>query len=428
MSTRLLLLTSILAMVLVPDALVAQTAADCDYDGSGKMDFGDFVLFAQAFGKQQDQEGYNAACDLDGGGKVDFPDFVLFARLFSETVSVRPATHSVTGRVMESIRGLGNVNVRLKGDAQVWASTEDDGTYIFEGLQNGDYTLIPSSKTHVFLPDSLTVTLSGSDLSGLDFVARQSPFTVRLSSTAKMVLIWIKPGSFLMGSPSDEDSRWFDEGPQHKVTLTRGFYLGKHEVTQEQWHAVMGTAPWSGDANVKEGSNYPASHITWHNAQNFIAEMNNAASDSLYRLPTEAEWEYACRAGTTTSWSFGEDGSKLRDHAWYWIVPGNVQAPPVVEDYPHAVGDKRPNPWGLYDMHGNVWEWCLEHQGLYPNAAEVDPLPPGTGRAHVVRGGAYHLLPPYTRSAKRYGLSPWIDTDQYARKSGVGFRVLMLDK
>jgi formylglycine-generating enzyme required for sulfatase activity len=126
--------------------------------------------------------------------------------------------------------------------------------------------------------------------------------------------------------------------------------------------------------------------------------MNHDAADSLFRLPTEAEWEYACRAGTTTRWSFGDDQTRLRDYAWYWIVPGNVQAPPVVEDWAHAVGDKRPNPWGFYDMHGNVWEWCLEHQGLYPDAHEVDPMVPGIGNDHS------------------------------ARPSGVGFRVLMRDR
>ena len=418
----------LLTVIVFPAPSPCQTTANVDLDDSGKVDFNDFVLFAKAFGKQTGQEGYDASCDLDGSGKVDFPDFVVFARLFSETASIQPATYSLSGLVTEYVHGLGDVLVTLRRENETWKRTEDDGTYTFEGLQRGEYTLIPEHKAYAFFPDSLTVTLSNSNLSGLDFVARQSPYTARLSSSVEMELIWVNPGSFPMGSPSDERNRQSDEGPQHRVTLTRGFYLGKYEVTQAQWQAMMGTAPWSGDDNVMEGPNYPASNVTWYGAQSFVAEMNDNASDSLYRLPTEAEWEYACRAGTTTSWSFGEDGSKLRDYAWYWIVPGNVQAPPVMEDYPHAVGDKRPNPWGFHDMHGNVWEWCLEHQGAYPNAAEVDPMGPGTGKAHVVRGGAYHLLPHWTRSARRYGLSPWIDTDTYARHSGVGFRLLMRDR
>jgi formylglycine-generating enzyme required for sulfatase activity len=264
----------LLTAILFPSPSICQTATGADIDASGEVDFADFVLFAQAIGKQTGQEGYDASCDLDGSGKVDFQDFVEFARLFTQTASLQPATYSVSGQVTEYMKGLGNVVVRLKGAHMASTQTGDDGTYAFEDLQDGDYTLIPYRKTYVFEPDSLTFKLSGSDLPGLDLVARQSLYTVRLSSTVKMELIWVRPGSFLMGSPEDEPDRTTDEGPQHRVTLTRGFHLGKHEVTQAQWQALMRTVPWSGEDNVQVGPNSPAVNVTWYNAQSFIAEMN----------------------------------------------------------------------------------------------------------------------------------------------------------
>jgi len=134
---------------------------------------------------------------------------------------------------------------------------------------------------------------------------------VDLPGGATMAFVWIEPGTFTMGSPSSEPGRWDDEGPQHEVTISRGFYLGKFEVTQGQWQAVMGTRPWAGESYVRENPNHPAVYISWNDVQAFIQKWNEAAEDSLYRLPTEAEWEYACRAGSVTRWSFGDDESQL---------------------------------------------------------------------------------------------------------------------
>ena len=127
-----------------------------------------------------------------------------------------------------------------------------------------------------------------------------------------------------MGSPDTEPGRWLAEGPQHEVTISQGFYLGKFEVTQEQWESVMGTAPWPGQIFVQPNPLHPAVYISWNDMQAFIERLNEAAGEELYRLPTEAEWEYTCRAATTTRRSFGDEESQLADHAWYVTTAGDA--------------------------------------------------------------------------------------------------------
>jgi formylglycine-generating enzyme required for sulfatase activity len=218
--------------------------------------------------------------------------------------------------------------------------------------------------------------------------------TVKLLGGAMMEFVWIEPGTFLMGAPETEAGFSAGEGPQHEVTLTEGFYLGKYEVTQAQWESVMETRPGGG----ADGGQRPASSFSWASSQQFIHRLNHAAEDSLYRLPTEAEWEYACRAGTTTSWSFGNDESQLGDYAWF---TGN-NTPSGTKD----VGSKHPNPWGLYGMHGNVSEWCQDWSASYWDVAMIDPSGPPTGSYRVVRGGSYGSQTRYTRSAYRGASTP----------------------
>ena len=149
-----------------------------------------------------------------------------------------------------------------------------------------------------------------------------------------------------MGSPDSDDLAGEYEKPQHEVTISKGFFLGKFPVTQGQWEEVMGSNP-----SFVKGTYRPVSWVSWYDVQEFITKLNDTAGKKLYRLPTEAEWEYACRAGTTTRWSFGDDVSKLKEYAWY------------VESIPyglHDVAKKLTNPWGLYDMHGNVSEWVQD--------------------------------------------------------------------
>ena len=220
--------------------------------------------------------------------------------------------------------------------------------------------------------------------------------TVDLPGGATMEFVWIEPGTFMMGSPASEEDR--NEGPQHEVTINRGFYLGKYEVTQGQWESVMGTTPWSVEKRVQSNPQHPAAYISWDDMQEFIQQLNETAGAVLYRLPTEAEWEYACRAGTMTLWSFGEDEGQLGEYAWY----RDNNSP----DGTKAVGQKRPNPWGLYDMHGNVWEWCQNWWGSYTSDSQVDPPGPASGSARVLRGGSFVHPAQHVRSAHRFYIAP----------------------
>ena len=226
----------------------------------------------------------------------------------------------------------------------------------------------------------------------------QPPIAVELASGVRLDMVWIEPGAFTMGSPLGEPGRNDDEGPQLEVRLTRGFYLSQCEITQRQWTAVTGERPWSRHAGeVEEGADRPAAYISWEDVQEFIATLNAAAGAEVYRLPTEAEWEYAGRAGTKTSWSFGNAQKELDRHAW-WADNGRLAAQPV--------GLKAPNPWGLYDMHGNVWEWVGDWLGAYPGGPQTDPQGPPEGTARVFRGGSFKDAALLSRSAQRCWNAP----------------------
>ena len=213
----------------------------------------------------------------------------------------------------------------------------------------------------------------------------EGEITVELPGGETLTMVWIEPGTFTMGSPSSLPDRLSHEGPQHKVTISQGFYLGKYELTQGQWESVMGTTPWSGQDDVQENSNHPAVYIGWADVGVFVRRLNDATGEAIYRLPSEGEWEYACRAGTTTRWSFGDDESQLGEYAWY-----SENALDVGLEYAQPVGTKLPNPWGLYDMHGNVWEWCQDWYGRYPSVSLIDPTGPVTGSYRITRGGAFN--------------------------------------
>ena len=206
-----------------------------------------------------------------------------------------------------------------------------------------------------------------------------------VTNSIGMELIELPAGKFTMGSPEDEKDREEAEA-QVSVTLTKSFTLGKTEVTQGQWQSVMGTEPWTGQKNVQADKDCPATYVSWGDATEFckrLTDLERAAgtlkADEEYHLPTEAQWERACRAGTETAFSFGDDESKLGEYAWF---DGNAKK--VAERYAHKVGLKKPNPWGLYDMHGNVWEWCSNWYGTLPGG--TDPVGPEEGSSRVGRG------------------------------------------
>jgi formylglycine-generating enzyme required for sulfatase activity len=232
-------------------------------------------------------------------------------------------------------------------------------------------------------------------------------------------LVWIAAGEYLLGSPVEERERDLDEGPETRVVLTQPFWLGKREVTQAEYKAVMNTNP----SHYIDDPKHPVEKVSWREAMDYCRKLTqlHAAAGQIppnyaYRLPTEAEWEYACRAGTTTRFSHGRDDGYLQldEYAWF---SGNSSSTT------HPVGTKKPNPWGLYDMHGNVLEWCLDSwKGDYPGGTvtnAVPSVPSAEGWLHVARGGSWLYDAKFCRSANRdaYGTGN--------RCSDLGFRIVL---
>ncbi|MBI5687603.1 MAG: formylglycine-generating enzyme family protein [Verrucomicrobia bacterium] len=237
------------------------------------------------------------------------------------------------------------------------------------------------------------------------------PLTLDLGKGIKLELAWVAPGEFDMGSTIGGD----DEKPVHQVKFTKGCWMGKYEVTQEQYEAVTGKNP-SGYKNPRN----PVENVNWFDAVAFIVQLNGMGilpAGVACRLPTEAEWEYACRAGTTTRFYSGNTESDLARIGWYGasrvlLYGGNAGK------HPHAVGEKEPNKFGLYDMIGNVWEWCSDWYGPYHGGGAVDPTGPATGVKRVRRGGAFPNAQGFLGSAAR-GASAPLD-----KVSAFGFRVV----
>jgi len=245
-----------------------------------------------------------------------------------------------------------------------------------------------------------------------------------VANSIGMKLVHVPAGSFMMGSSDsaaqlakdygeDMGDYFTDEFPQHEVCISKGFWMGQTVVTQGQYKSVMNAQPWSGRSGVKESANNPAVYVNWDDAAAFCRKLSEQEGET-YRLPTEAEWEYACRAGTTTRFSFGDSDSSLGDYEWF---DGNAYD--VDKDYAHSVGQKKPNPWGMYDMHGNVCEWCLDSYAAdyYSKSPESNPQGPDTGSRRVCRGGSWNDTPQICRSAARGYSTP------SSRSSNLGFRV-----
>jgi len=233
------------------------------------------------------------------------------------------------------------------------------------------------------------------------------PAGMEVTNSIGMKLRLIPAGEFMMGSPGTESDREDDE-TQHRVTITKPFYLGETEVTQEQYEKVMGTNP----SEFKDPQN-PVETVSWDDAVEFCRKLSAMPAEKTkgyeYRLPTEAEWEYACRSGTTTAYGFGDDASRLGDYGWFEDNSGSKT---------HPVGEKKPNGWGLYDMHGNVYEWCQDRYGNYPSGSATDPTGATSGSDRVLRGGSWFNYAGYCRSASRHWLTPVYRSDD------LGFRVL----
>jgi len=242
---------------------------------------------------------------------------------------------------------------------------------------------------------------------------RLSPYPfveLELAEGVVTVLRWIPPGRFLMGSPNDEPGRWEDEGPQHWVTLTKGYWLADAPCTQAEWKAVMGTTP-----SHFKGPDRPVEQVSWEECQQYCEKLRARFPAVPARLPSEAEWEYACRAGTTTAFNDGSactqpegNDPALAKLGWFDKNSGGET---------HPVRKLAPNQLGLYDMHGNVWEWCQDWFGNYVAEEQVDPAGAGEGRERVLRGGSWGLRALYCRSAFRNGGRPSL------RFPDLGFRL-----
>ena len=204
-----------------------------------------------------------------------------------------------------------------------------------------------------------------------------------LGQDVSLEMVLIPAGTFVMGSPESEEDR-NDNEVQHLVTLTQPYYMGKYEVTQEQWKAVKGKNG-KNPSEIK-GAKLPVTNVSWNDCQKFIKKLNSI-TDGGYRLPTEAEWEYACRAGTITAYSYG---NSLTEN------DTNIGGESI-----KSVGSYKPNAFGLYDMHGSVMEWCEDWYAEYTTGAATDPKGPVKGKDRVYRGGAFNLYKSLSRSSHR---------------------------
>ena len=236
------------------------------------------------------------------------------------------------------------------------------------GVKNGDYLRLVGKAV-------------GTDIALINIAKEKQLYELeKFTNSIDQKFLHIKPGSFTMGSNSGDD----DEKPAHKVTLTKGFYMQTTEVTQKQWRLVMGNNPSS-----FKGDNLPVEQVSWNDIKKFIEKLNSREGTNKYRLPTEAEWEYSCRAGSTSKYA---NNNNLDSVGWYNGNSGRKT---------HEVGQKKANAWGLYDMFGNVWEWCEDWKGDYPSKSVTDPVGPSSGSHRVDRGGSWYSEVGFCRSAIR---------------------------
>ncbi len=281
---------------------------------------------------------------------------------------------------------------------------------------SASYDLSPGSAYHVAVKACKDSGSDCSDYSNIHDV--RIPLVSTFKNSLGQEFKLIPAGTFMMGSPSDEKGRSNNE-IQHQVTLTQPFYMQTTEVTQGQWKKITGKNP---SCFSSCGSDCPVECVSWNDVRVFIWKLNVAEETDKYRLPTEAEWEYACRSGSTTAFYNGRitepngDDPNLWKIGWYIGNSGDPGAIPP-DGRPHPVAQKRANAWGLFDMSGNVGEWCHDWYGKYPSSAVTDPKGPSNGVGTVFRGGSWAVDPRWCRSACRQYYIPYLYNED------LGFRL-----
>ena len=237
-----------------------------------------------------------------------------------------------------------------------------------------------------------------------------------ITNSIGMKLVLIPKGTFMMGSPESEEGRYKDDETQHEVTISKDYYLGVYEVTQAQYEKVMGKNPshFQGAIVGNENADLPVDRVSWEDAVEFCKKLSDLPEEKkagrVYRLPTEAQWEYACRAGSKTAYSFDDEEGLLPEYGWFNRNSSRRT---------HTVGLLEPNAWSLYDMHGNVWEWCSDWYEEYPKGAVSDPTGPKEGSIRVFRGGSGFNVAAICLSAIRGRSAPSL------RNNNIGFRLAL---
>jgi len=309
-------------------------------------------------------------------------------------------------RSYELIRHTGNVLVNVNPvDATVKISGEGLPSYEFEGIKSlkevpvGTYTV--TIQKNGFKTAEEVLTLERDETLERNFTLEKGRVGVDFTNSIGMEFVYVEAGSFQMGS-NDGGS---NQKPVHKVEISKGFYMGKYEVTQGQWEAVMGSNP-----SYFKGRNLPIEKVSWNDVQSFVQKLNQKENKELYRLPTEAEWEYSARGGNQSRGYTYAGSNEINEVAWSTENSGNKT---------HKVGTKAPNELGIYDMSGNVWEWCQDWYGrsYYSQSSIKDPKGPNNGERKVSRGGSWTNDSFGVRVADRYSLEP---TSKY---NGIGFRL-----
>ena len=268
---------------------------------------------------------------------------------------------------------VGNHKVEIKKDGY---GTDSKTVNILEGQT--------ASLSGVLTTNASSSVASGTSSSG-------NTITIPVKNGISIDMVRVEAGTFTMGATAEMKNPWDDEKPTHRVTLTNDYYIGKYEVTQTLWQAVMGNNP-----SEFKGDNLPVEKVSWKDCQDFISKLNRITGKT-FRLPTEAEWEYAARGGNKSRGYQYSGSNNLSDVAWYMDNSG---------DKTHAVGTKQPNELGIYDMSGNVWEWCQDWYGKYSSSSQVNPTGANSGSYRVKRGGSWEIIDWGCRSSYRYSSVP----------------------